>query len=339
MLVGLLVGAWLAGSATADPLKVRVLGRSAPAEGGGVTLQWAASGFEARFAGKSFTASIFDEYGDNWLNVEVDGKPSVVQLKLGKADYLLFSGKFGSHTIRVTRRTNSQGGVMRLLAVRSDGVIEPTAPAKRSLLVIGDSIASGYGVQGADQYCKYTKATQNADMAYPALTAKAFGADLELLAMDGWGLTRNYAGDTPTMKQMAWQTLPSNPTPWRLSKSSPQVIVVALGTNDFAGGDVGPAFIDDYVAVIQKLRGAYRQAHIFGVFGGMLDGERYTAGRNAIAAAIARLQKAGDRRVHFIEFKLPDTSRRWGCDWHPGIDAQQYMARTLQTRISQYGAW
>lgn len=339
MLVGLFLGAWLAGAAIADPLKVRILGRSAPIEGGGVTLQWAASGFEARFAGRSFTASIFDEHGDNWLNVEVDGKLSVIQLKRGKADYLLFSGKSDSHTIRVTRRTNSQGGVMRLLAVRSDGVIEPSAPAKRSLLVIGDSIASGYGVEGADQHCKYTKATQNADKAYPALTAKAFGADLELLAMDGWGLTRNYGGDLPTMKQMVWQTLPSNPAPWRLGKSSPQVIVVALGTNDFATGNVGPAFIGDYVALIQRLRHAYPSAQIFGVFGGMLAGERYKAGRDAVSAAIARLQEAGDGRVHFIEFDLPDTSRRWGCDWHPGLGAQQHMARTLQTQISQYEAW
>lgn len=339
MLVGLFLSTWLAGAAIADPLKVRILGRSAPIESGGVTLQWAASGFEARFVGKSFTASIFDEYGDNWLNVEVDRKLSVIQLKRGNTDYQLFSGKSGAHTIRVTRRTNSQGGVMRLLAVSSDGAIEPTAPAKRSLLVIGDSIASGYGVEGANPRCKYTKATQNADMAYPALVAKAFGADLELLTMDGWGLTRNYAGAPPTMKQMAWQTLPSNAKPWPLARSHPQVIVVALGTNDFANGDAGPAFIDDYVALVQKLRHAHRSAQIFGVFGGMLEGERYEAGRYAIAGAIDRLQKAGDSRVHFIEFNLTDTSRRWGCDWHPGLGAQQQMARTLQTEISQYGAW
>lgn len=339
MLIGFVISVWLGGSAFADPDEVRILGRSAPIEGGGFALQWAASGFEAHVVGKSLTATVFDESGENWLNVEVDGQRSALQLKRGAADYVLFSGKPGSHIVRVTRRTNSQGGVMRLLAIRSDGAIAPTATPKRHMLVIGDFITSGYGVEGADQHCRYTKATQNADRAYPALAARSFAADLELVAMDGWGLTPNSQGSSSTMKQMAWQTLPSDPTPWPHSKSSPQVIVVALGTNDFANGDVGIAFAADYVAFIRKLRGAYKKAHIFGVFGGMLDGERYLAGRAAVSAAIGKLRQAGDDRIHFIEFTPPDAPRRWGCDWHPGLDAQQYMARTLQTQISKYVAW
>ncbi|MDP3492149.1 MAG: GDSL-type esterase/lipase family protein [Hyphomonadaceae bacterium] len=339
ILAGLALGLSLGNLAHADTRNVRILGRAAVIAGGGVKLQWAASGFEARVVGKSLTATIVDEWGDNWLNIEVDGKRSAIQLKAGTADYVIFSGKPGVHTVRVTRRTNSQGGATQLLDVRSDGSITPTAVPKRRMLVIGDSITSGYGVEGADQHCRYSKETQNADAAYPSLVARSFAADLELVSMDGWGLYRNYMGSPPTMKQMAWQTLPTDATPWPIGKSFPQVIIIALGANDFASGDPGDGFTADYQSLIEKLRVAHKNAHIFGVFGGILDGERYAAGRTAISTTIAKLKKAGDSRVHFIEFTLPNAPRRWGCDWHPGLDAQQRMARTLQTEIDQYVAW
>lgn len=335
----LLLGALFAGVAHADPRDVRRLGRAESLDNGAFAIQWPASGFEARVRGRSLTVTISDEAGANWLNVEVDGKLSTLRLTRGAADYVIFSDQPGDHIVRITRRTNGNGGVTSILGVRSNGKIEPTEPPQRRILAIGDSIMSGYGVEGADRTCAYSKETQNAGIAYPALIARDVSADLQVLAMDGWGIAQNYRGGPPTMKELTWQTLPSVRKPWPLSGWTPQVVIVGLGTNDFAGGDPGVAFDTEYKAFLQKLRGVYRDAEIFGVFGGMLSGEQYNAGLTAVTKAVADLRKAGDSKIHFVEFTPPKEPRRWGCNWHPGIDAQRYMARTLQTEIGKYVAW
>src|SRR6185295_13188435 len=109
----------------AEAQSVRILGRSEPNPAGGFIVNWPSSGFEARLNGTRLTATIQDS-GRNWLNVEVDGVVTPLELKQGAATYTLFSGPFGHHTIRVTRRTGAPVGSLRILDIRADGHLEPT---------------------------------------------------------------------------------------------------------------------------------------------------------------------------------------------------------------------
>lgn len=317
---------------------VRILGRSEPERGGGFILQWPGSGFEAKFTGKRLTATI-DDYGDNWLNVEIDGVASKLDLQEGPTNYTLFNGTAGEHTIRITRRTGAPSGPTRVLDIRSDGPIAPTAMPERRMLVIGDSITSGYGVEGADQFCTYTHATQNADLAYPALAAKDFGADLHSISIDGYGLIRNYAGDDATMDKASWKMLPGGTSLWPGSVYQPQVIVINLGTSDFSAGDPGDRFDAAYIGMLRKLRAAYAEAKIFAVFGPMLSGDAYVAARASVFGATETIRKDGDLRVSFIEFSPPQSARRFGCDWHPGLDAHRAMATRLEAAVQKELGW
>ncbi len=336
LISALAVTAAFASSAQAQ--NVRVLGRSEPVANGGFAIQWPGSGFEVTLRGSRLTAQI-EDWGGNWLNVEVNGRVTQVALREGSWEYVLFDGAPGQHTIKVTRRTGTPAGVTRFLDVSGDGPMLPTDERSRRILVIGDSATSGYGVEGPDQFCAYSHATQNHDLAYPALTAAAFNADLHTIAADGRGLVRNYAGEDPTMADVAWRELPSSDKTWVASSYQPQVIVVNLGTNDFAHGDPGDAFDTGYVRLLRRLRAEYPAAHIYGVFGGMLHGETYTAARNSIQAAIETVRSGKNQNVHFLEFTISGSGRRYGCDWHPGIDAHRQMAGLLQAAIATHLGW
>jgi len=327
-----------AAAGAAEAQNVRILGRSAPIPSGGFIVQWPNSGFEARLEGGSVTATI-EDYGNNWLNVEVDGQLAQIALNPGINTYPLFSGAPGTHTIRVTRRTGSPSGVTRFIDIRADGALQKTETPERRVLVIGDSVTSGYGVEGLDKTCSYSRATHNAELTYPAITARAFGADLQSVSIDGGGLVRNYGGGELTMKTLAWRTLADYTTPASVTVWKPQVIVINLGTNDFSAGDPGDEFDAAYISLLRKLRYAWPDAQIYGAIGGMLHGDAYTAARSSVFGAVEEVRSAGDQKIHSIEFAPPNTGRRYGCDWHPGLDAQQSMAAQLETALGKDLGW
>lgn len=325
----------LAGAANAQ--NIRILGRSEIIAGGGFASQWPSSGFEATFDGGTLKATIYD-WGSTWLNVEVDGVVTRLELDEGSQTYTLFQGASGPHKIRVTRRTGTDVGVTRFESIEADG-LKPTMTPDRRILVIGDSYASGYGVEGPNEKCSSTHDIQNSDLAFPALTARAFGADVHVVAADGRGLIRNFAGDGPTMSTLAWQTLAAGDTAWAALAWEPQVVVLNLGTNDFTANDPGAAFDDAYVYMLRRLRVAYPKATIVAAIGGSLWAKRYAAAKTSISDAVAFLNKEGDANVKFVEFKLTAGPGRYGCDYHPGVRGQAEMAATLEQEIEKSLGW
>ena len=320
----------------ASAQSVRPLGRVDAIDTSSFNIEWPMSGFEARFDGTRLSA-VIEDTGKNWLNVEVDGKVQAVSLKEGRHTYKLFSGLEGQHVIRVTRRTGAQEGPTTFASVTALN-LRPTQTLDRQILVIGDSIASGYGVEGDNQWCHFTQETQNAGLAWPALLSRSFGADLQLLSVDGRGLYRNYEGDAPTMASLMERIVPSEDAVWA-GRYLADVVIVNLGTNDFAAGDPGPRFKDAYVAMLGRLRAANPRATIIATIGGMLERPKLIAAKAAIESAVAVRQAAGDTRTSFVYLDPPSTGRRFGCDWHPGKDAQAYMAQTLQAALTKALGW
>ncbi len=315
---------------------VRPLGRVEELGPTSLNIEWPMSGFEATFDGNTLSADIEDT-GKNWLNVEVDGTSKAVALEEGRHTYTLFSGLDSTHRIRVTRRTGAQEGPTTFVAVSADN-LRSTQSLDRRILVIGDSIASGYGVEGENQSCRGTQATQNAGLAWPALLASTFGADLELISVDGGGLYRNYEGDAPTMAAVMWRTLPSEEAMWP-GNSRPDLIVVNLGTSDFGADDPGPRFKDTYVETLGRIRVAYPGANIIATIGGMLDKPKLAAAKAAIEGAVDVRRGVGDLRTSFVLLDPSPKGRRYGCDWHPGVDGQKSMAQALQAAATSSLGW
>jgi hypothetical protein len=156
--------------------------------------------------------------------------------------------------------------------------------------------------------------------------------------MDGHGLIRNFSGNGETMDTMAWRILPETDAKWPTSAWQPQVVVINLGSNDFWGGDPGEKFDSAYVKMIHDLRAAYPDAQIVATIGSLLDASNYTAARTSIQGAVDAV-KAEDPKVAFVELRPSRSPQRYGCDWHPGKDAQKDMAGQLQAVIEKRLGW
>jgi lysophospholipase L1-like esterase len=325
-------------SATALAENVRTLGRTMPYTLNSFDIQWPGSGFETVASGSIVTAQITDT-GKNWLNVEVNGRSTVLALKPGQHVYTLYSGEPAGATIRVTRRTGASSGVTRIGRIRSDGSLAAPPAPQRRILAVGDSVAAGFGVEGDGPLCAATPESHNADAAFPALSARAYGADIHLVSVESAGVTRSFDGARETIDQIELLVLPAFPHRWKTPDFVPDVIIIHAGANDFAAGDPGPGLADRYRGLLETLRLRYPGAAIIATFGSMLHGAEYAAARGAVASAVEARLAGGDTRTAFVELVPAPDPARYGCSWHPGAEAHRQMAAQVNTAIEQLTGW
>lgn len=317
----------------------------------------------ARFRGDSILAAISDEflYGRrNYYEVVIDGE--VVQ-KLapepGTDRYMLAEDlEPGEHTLVLAKRTEASIGRATFRGFEVTGeLLEPPPPMERRIEFIGDSITAGAGneVAASSPLCAEDHWGEPNDnyLSYGPVAARALGAEYHVTAVSGIGLTVNYSQmyDARTMAEVyELLYLEDEDSPeYDRSKFTPDVVVVALGTNDFSPGDserppleVAP-YIDAYVEFVERLRGYYPEAHIFCLSSPMLgDGwpdETYTSAsslKETIAAVEAHFQDAGDERVH--AFEVTKLSGQ-GCGTHPNVAQHALLGEELAEEIAATVGW
>lgn len=325
--------------APASAQDVRVLGRADVNGDGSFAVQWSGSGFEAEFTGSKLYAQISD-WGLNIYRIEIDGMEATLELEDGLKTYLLYDGVKGRHTLRMTRRTSADAGPTYFNYIRANGKLRPTEAPERRMLVIGDDNVTGYGVLGESDQCGFSYETQDHGHAFGAITADFFGAELQTIAADGRGLTRNYEDSgAPTMAALLLKTLPDSQRVWSAHRYTPDVVVVDLGTADFWDGDPGEGFDEAYVGLLADLRRDYPDAYVFTSVGPQHYGERRDAMVGSIRGAVAARVALGDEKVEYIDLPLAAEGRILGCHWHAGIDSQLHMAGLLAERISDRLGW
>lgn len=329
---------------------VRLIGRVDERDPHGPRLAWPGTGIEVRFSGASLDVEL-DDRGNNFFSVTLDGQtPSTFSTLPGRHVYPLFRNlSAGAHTLVLTKRTEAMVGVVQLLDVRVEEgrlLAKPVPPARR-IEFVGDSIACGYGVLGADAECRFSPETEASDLSYATLAARELGAEPTILAYAGKGMFRDYQGATGApMSALYRRALPDDPSSSVSSGSPPpSVVVIDLGTNDFDAGDPGVAFQRAYVAFVQQLRREYPKAHFVCAVSAMLvdPGRRGVPRRAAAAAAIRgavdELTHRGDHNVEYFAFDQQDSRNGYGCDEHPSRKTQQVMAAQLVHAIRARLDW
>jgi lysophospholipase L1-like esterase len=317
---------------------VRFVGRVRPGVGGSQEFAWSGTGFELDLDGGRLEAVLGDS-GETWLEVELNGERRTLDLDPGEHAYMLVDAPPGSYRVRVTRRTEANSGRTVLETLRTDGRATPTEAPARRILVIGDSISAGYGVEGLDRSCPFSFASENANATYAALAARALGADLHTVAASGRGVIRNYGDDDrATMPELYRLDMPGGEV-WPSEAFRPHVVVIHLGTNDFAGNDPGMAYIDGYARLLAGIESDYPDARIIASIGPLPDDRVLANTQVAIKRAIAAHVAAGGREASFLTFEWAREGRVFGCDWHPGADTHAAMAELLQRRLEQELGW
>ena len=297
--------------------------------------QWPGSGVVARFKGTGISINLAG--GENWLEVYLDGDPVETLHYTGAATVPLVSGLKATdeHRIEVYRRGESFFGVMTFkgFTVAGGALVPSVDPFSRTIEFIGDSITCGYGNEGVGPGCGFSGPTENETLAWGAVTSRMLGASHTSVAWSGKGMYRDNTGSTSgTMSALYERTLPSEATAWDRTKRPPDVIVINLGTNDWAKGDPGQAYVTAYTAFVKKLRGYYPNAHIFGAMGPQ---ENRSQAHAYVETAIAN---ANDPKAHYLKLAAQG-SVGYGCDYHPNVAQHQLMANAAVAAIKSATGW
>lgn len=339
-LLGLL--ALPAAAAAQAPLPLHVGGR-AVADGEGWRFGWPGVYFEGRFEGTGVAVAV--ESPTEHLRLLIDGEERARLAAPGRAELRIEGLPPGAHVVRLEKLTESQEGGARLLGIRAldGGTPLPPAPRARRIEFIGDSYSVGYGNASTDRACTPARrhALTDTQRAFGPLVAARLDADYRIIAYSGFGIVRNYGGAVPELSLPAIydRAIPGDPAVraddrgWR-----PQLIVIALGTNDFSTPlRPGERWPDDaalradyrarYVAFVRMLRERRPQARVL-----LLGDERFHAEVEQVAAALDRDGAPPVATLLYGGLALT------GCDRHPSLADHRALADRVAGAIQRIEA-
>lgn len=336
------------GDATAPLPPVRFVGRWMK-DGEGMRCAWPGCFVTAKFTGTAIAARIKDD-GFNLLQVVVDGEvKKVLRLdnKKGETSYVLAEAlPEGVHEISIHKRAEAKVGDILFYAFEpksgdGPGKMLPGTPApERRIELLGDSITAGYGNEGPNATCGYVNSEQNEYLTYGAITARNLSADHATIA---WSGKTQYE-----MRQYLDKTLPQNPSApkWDFAQYQPQVLVLNVGTNDFANVDPGEGrFVRQYLELMRDVRVAYPKAFVIVALGPMLS-DAYPEGRQNLTKArryfkivVDKLKAQGEANFTFLEFPEQNHADGLGCGFHPSLKTHKLMSDRLTAVIKEHLSW
>lgn len=313
----------------------RFLGRVNPATR---ELTWPATGIVVSFTGTSASIPITSQWGDVSIEMVVDsGTPVAMNHVTGPINTPKLSQ--GLHTVEIRKKSEANMGSIFLGEPTTDGTLSPlpAAPSRR-IELIGDSITVGYGLEGVFP-CTNTADKEGATKTYGALTARNLSADYSLVAWSGKGLTRNYVTDNEPLMPELWTRYGANDADDSYDFKTPvDIVVINLGTNDFATGSRAQLDIAVYTSAMVKfattVHSKYPNAAMFITSSPSLGNDSAEQAKtkqiNALQDAVSKLSF----KAHFVNFATQDASNNnIGCDYHPSAKTHQEMAVVLTNAI------
>lgn len=177
----------------------------------------------------------------------------------------------------------------------------PTYAKTLKVVIVGDSLTEGYGVQQSK--------------AYPALAQeilKKEGLNVEIINS---GVSGSTSASAPSRIQ------------WAL-KSKPDYVVLALGANDGLRGVTSATTKNNLKIAIQKIRDGGSKAILFGIILPKNYGDQFRKGFNQIFADLKKEEK-----VPLLPFLLegvggnPKLNQADGI--HPNEEGHRIMAKTV----------
>lgn len=282
----------------------------------------------------------------NWFSVREDGKEiKRFRTEPGKLNYtitLLNSTKPVS--VQLIHETEGLQGYVRLkqITARQFFPKEKKSPKKR-VEFIGDSITSGFGNYSDEIPCGKGQwfDKHSASRSYAFLLSEQLQFDALLTSASGIGVTRHWRDTEPVMKT-AYPSVFVDPnykdSVWTFSQKA-DLVVIALGTNDFSDGDGKTPrgvleknyFVSEYVNLIELVLKHQPEVTSFLLTDSPMlrdsKKERLNEWLKEIAAVAS--SKFG---IHVQTFTY-DGYFSSGCDAHPSEEEHQEMAKQLKTTL------
>lgn len=322
-----------------DP-HIASMGRFEKTNDGSARFGYPGVSFLVAFEGKELNLEASSSGNQSYLEVTVDREaPKVIKLSsLPTVISLVKAQAPHKHQVNIVHRSETWHGVVTLKSLSTDGefLAAPVLP-KRKMLVLGDSVTCGEAIERIDGGKKDTS-WWNPSLSYGMLTAKALNAQVQLVCMGGHGLIRSWDGKTNELNLPDYYALTianqNNPVKWDQTRYHPDLIVSAIGTNDFSKGIPDrEAYVSAYVKLLLRLLADHKQAQIVLTEGAILNGDTKAALTDYLHEAIKR---TADKRVHYAAsvYYPGDTT-----DAHPTKEQHAAMAKDLTEQVKTLMKW
>ena len=320
---------------------------------------------KAKFKGAAIDVVIKDyasgtAMNTNYYNIIIDGNVhKVLKVKNTDTIYAVARGLADTeHTIEVFKRTESSVGKSAFKGFRilnNTSLLSLGAAPSRKMEFIGDSFTCGYGND-----ISYTSGTttgfhsvyENNYIAWGALLSRQLNAQYMCTAYSGRGMYRNVDGSTSGAVPSFYNRIfPDAASPlWNAANYVPDIILIHLGTNDFAREQATPPYMVDsaqyvnaYIALVTTLRSNYSSAYIVCVRPNSLT-DSYPVGlknltriTNYHQAVVNHFTTGGDNKVTY--FALTPQTAPYGEDWHPSATTHVSMAAQIKDFIQLTMNW
>lgn len=324
---------------------LKPFGRYALVESQQLALISSAVHFSFSFEGKECQVFASLAYPDahNYVQYELDGVyQKRIRIDGNSSKPITISAiNDGKHTIKIFKATEAHTGPIFIQKITGSDLVSISTPDAPLIEFIGNSITCGAAADPSEVPCGQGEYhdQHNAYYAYGPRVARLLGTNYMLSSVSGIGIYRNWNSYGPVMPDVYEKIDFQDKTDknWDFKTYQPSVVSIALGTNDYSGGDGksprppfdSASFVKPYIEFVKLVKSKYPSAKIALLSSPMLNGIRRTTLQNCLTAVKKNIdvQYPNDSPValHFFE---PMTAK--GCTGHPSVEDHAILAKELE---------
>ncbi|QUD90329.1 SGNH/GDSL hydrolase family protein [Phenylobacterium montanum] len=325
------------------PLPVHVMGRALRRGPSTWVRQWPGTYFETGFDGAAVDLRV--GAGEVNLRITVDGEASVLLTRPHPGTYRVQGFAPGRHRVRAQVVSESQAGPTEFGGFWAEAGTKPSPlrQATRQVEFIGDSHTVGYGNTASRRDCGPDQvwSTTDTSQGIAPRIASRYGADYQVNAISGRGIVRNYNGfAADTLPQAYPFTLFDSKARWADPAWRPQLVVIALGTNDFSTPlHAGEKWADrnqlradyetSYAGFVESLRVRYPRAYFVLWATDLADGEI----RSEVSRVVERLRRGGERSIALVPVSGLSLS---ACQYHPSTADDAVISNAISAYVDAH---
>lgn len=319
-------------------------GRVEKLQDNSVVLIGTASSVSFNFTGKECSISLqsVDSYEHhNYVSLVLDGK-YIGKLRIEKGAAQSFPIKITSnkkvHTLGIYKTTEAQSGGV-LFAGTTAKLTSIASKKKKKIEFIGDSITCGAASDPSDIPCDKGEYMDhhNGYYAYGSVLSREIGVDYLMSSVSGIGMYRNWNDENkdeaimPDVYENLYLTK-DNSKPKYDFAFQPNIISIALGTNDFSGGDGKKErlpfntekYVSNYINFIKMLYKHNPNVQIVITNSPMVTGERAIVFEDCLNKVKAAFDTNKTHKPILIFKFKPMTPK--GCSGHPDVADHKVLA-------------
>ena len=260
----------------------------------------------------------------------------------------------GEHTVKLLKVSECANNTVLVENIFVDGdSIKPSKNGSHTMEVVGDSITCGYGVDADSQNEHFLTSTEDGTKTYAYKTAEYFNAELSCVSYSGCGAISGYTNENKPNTQNLMKDFYElvghsyanysgtsiDSLAWDF-KTSPELIVVNLGTNDNSYTKGKAERIDEfkaaYIDLLKQIRGKNPDSELLCILG-LMGQDLYPAIEEAVESYKS---ETGDSKINTFELDPIDSvNEGYGADYHPKEASHERATKALISKIEELYGW